>query len=178
MAPPTRMRPTSEEEAPAKSSGGTIALIAVIVLLLAGGAFGYWYYQQQQRAPAVAAEKFFQAFQAKDWKTVAHLIDLTNMPSAGPGVLMSEDAVASQLEKIGGIVTISEYKVGAPTITGDDAKVNVSATVKISAALGPLAGTKQQSGDLNMKRVNGEWKLAGVPGGGGLPSLSGGGPGK
>jgi hypothetical protein len=164
--------PARREYAPAKKgSGGVVAVILVILLLAGGGGFGYWYWQKQ-RAPIVAADKLMKALQGKDWKTVYQMVEFPPEQKA----MITEQVFEMGMGLVGNLITFKEYKIGSATITGDTAKVSVTATVELSSSLGSRGGTKTSTEDLPLKLVNGEWKLdASAAGyrGGGIPGFGG-----
>ncbi len=144
------------EAAPVKSGkGGGAVLIVVLLLLIGGGAFGFWYYQKQQ-APVKAATAFMDALKSKDWKALYGLMEL---PADQKSKVTAEN-FAQGMSMIGSMLTIEEYKVNSSTITGDTAKVNISAKATV------MGQKSDKANDVPMKLVNGAWKLdASQPGG-------------
>lgn len=149
----------SERKSGGGGGGGVGAMVFAIllVLVLAGGGGGWWWWQKQH-APAVAAEKYFAAFTAKDWKTV---YEGTDIPAEYKDKVTPE-VFAKGMDYIGNLVTLSDVKVGECTITGDQATVKVSYTAAV------FGQTKTNNTDLPMKLVDGRWKVSGkLPANGG-----------
>ncbi len=157
---PIPRRPVERERAPAKFGTGAIVAVVLLILVLAGGAAGWWYWQKQH-APAQTVDRFFEAVQKKDWKTVYNMLEF---PEGQKKV--SEDQFTMVMGTLGSLFVIKEYKIDKVETNGDTASV----TVTVTTGVGGKSTT--QTAPVPLKRVNGVWKLDAAPGKGGLPGFS------
>lgn len=181
--------PPRRETAPARSNRNVVVAVLLILLLVGGGAFGFWFWQEQRKkSPVGTIDRFMTAFKSKDWDTVTDMIEIPQ-DSNNPLSALGKDTLKAGLSMSGAFVTIKDYKIGDVTIEGDRARVSVTTTAEISPELAGLAamggasaqvpsGTQTITNTVDLRRVNGVWKLdleragsmlggMGGPGGGG-----------
>lgn len=141
----------------ARSGGGGVALaIIVLIVLAAGGGGGWWWWQQKQRAPGVALEKALTAFKNGDYKAFYNSIAWP----AGQQSSANEAVFEQEMSTMGKMVTLKDFKIGEIQNNGDTASVTVTQTVSFSGPLAALAGSEKTSTQqVQMKQVNGEWKV-------------------
>jgi hypothetical protein len=154
--------PTRGVSAEGTGSGSKAGIILLILVLLlgGGGAGGYWYWQQTR--PAAAATLFFEAVQAKNWSSVYDQIEL---PAQAKGIV-TRDAFVKLMGLVGSQIKIDSFKVVSSTINGDTATVKMSVT----GTLGKKSATTDTT-DLNLRKVDGVWKIDATGAARGLPGL-------
>lgn len=146
------------EGASARKSSAGIILVVIVLLILAGGAAGYWYYQQTR--PAAAVTQLIEDLNKHNWGAVYDQIELPSQLKS----LVTRDMFQQAMALFGSNLKIESYEITGSKIDGDKATVSVKATTSV--------GGKQHSssGDVNLVRVNGVWKLDAS---GGAPRLPG-----
>lgn len=143
--------------------GGTssvgLILVILLVIVLAGGAGGYWYWQQSR--PAAAVTLFMESVNAHKWNEVYDQMELPAQVSQQ----LTKETFQQMMSLMGSNLKIGSVKIEGTTITGDTAKVKVTATTTIGAA------SKTDTTDIPLRMVNGIWKIDFASGGAGLPGV-------
>ncbi|HZO90628.1 MAG TPA: hypothetical protein VFB38_20030 [Chthonomonadaceae bacterium] len=154
--------PLRREGARSRSISGNAIAIVIAILVLGLGAFGGWWYLQHRTHPKTQAEKFFTAIKTMDWKTVYETSEQASTKYASAqefekkmNDVINQNPGAAAMMK--GLASSVDFKVGEPTINGDEATVPVT----ISLA-GINLSQMGQSGTINVKMKNfgGIWKVS------------------
>jgi hypothetical protein len=152
-----------------RSGGSTAAIVVVLLLLLGGGGFGGYYWWSHRSNPKDAAQKYFTAFKAQDWKTVYELTEQTDQTKQ---MYTSSQDFA---DKAGKIMSLFSGLVSGLNFEAQDTKDNdgTTATVPIKISGTAMGQSVNQSVDLKLKNVDGAWKVSGGQSMGGMPSFGG-----
>jgi hypothetical protein len=152
-----------------QNKGSLQAGILFVILVIIAGGVGFFFYQKS-KGPEGTVAKALEGVKAKDWKplfkSIAWPENMKPQIDAAGGEEKFAETAATNAAPMLSQIELQSFEITESTISGDTATVKVKQKVKV------FGSEKDETASMNLKKVNGVWKLdatslQGMAGGGG-----------